>query len=141
MSAKPARRRTSKLAAEHPAWPTPTAAPVAPDVEQPTPAPGPDQSDSLARTRVRAQPEDEQARIAAAQVRTQARNAAWGWASARRKLDRRSSEWAAALARAREHGVLPGVLGDYIREATARGGIDPADVPAEVWQAAGLTPP
>ncbi|MGW9310706.1 hypothetical protein ACWGPQ_22130 [Saccharomonospora azurea] len=49
--------------------------------------------------------------------------------------------WIAALERARELGALPGVLGDYVREGAERAGIEPAEVPAEVWRAAGLDHP
>lgn len=65
---------------------------------------------------------------------------AWSWLSARRKLSERGEGWAAEMARARQLGALPGVLGEFIHEAAQQAGVDPSEVPAEVWRAAGLDP-
>lgn len=89
----------------------------------------------------RPQDRDDPNRIEQAQARTDARDAAYGWGAARRRLDARTRAWIAALERARELGALPGVLGDYIREGAERAGIDPSEVPVEVWRAAGLDHP
>ncbi len=85
--------------------------------------------------------EEDDLRAEQARARTEARDAAYGWGSARRKLDKKTRAWIAALERARELGALPGVLGDYVREGAERAGIEPAEVPAEVWRAAGLDHP
>ena len=150
MTAKPARRRKSSLAGQHPAIP-PEAVPsttTSPEAPAPAPAPAsvtelpssptaaPERGPAPARTR-----EEDDLRAEQARARADARDAAYGWGSARRKLDKRTRAWIAALERARELGALPGVLGDYIREGAERGGIDPSEVPVEVWRAAGLDHP
>lgn len=76
-----------------------------------------------------------------ARARKLARDAAYGWAAAMRKTDKRADEWAQEMQRARVAGALPGVLRDYITEAADRVGIEPAEVPHAVWQAADLKPP
>lgn len=159
MNAKPARRRKSSLAGQHPAIPpeavpapTPQPAPTSDEDPAPTPAPAlapvsvTELPSSLAAAHerspapVRTRDEDD-ARAEQARARTDARDVAYGWGSARRKLDRKTREWIAALNRARALGALPGVLGDYVREGAVRAGIDPSEVPAEVWRAAGLDHP
>lgn len=45
------------------------------------------------------------------------------------------------MRRARQSGTAPAVLREYIGEAAERVGIDPGDVPREVWRAAGVDPP
>jgi len=137
--ARPQRRRKSSLASEHPAYP-PTQVPGADQDDSPTagsvPEHPPDTTPSRADASARARP----ARGDEARARKLARDAAYGWASARRKTDKRLDEWATEMERARAAGSLPGVLREYIVEAAERVGLDPSDVPAEVWHAAGLTP-
>lgn len=159
MNAKPARRRKSSLAGHHPAIP-PEAVPSTTASEPPAPAPArapapaqasapasvtelpsnlaaaPERGPAPARTR-----EEDDLRTEQARARTDARDAAYGWGSARRKLDQKTRAWIASLERARELGALPGVLGDYVREGAERAGIDPSEVPVEVWRAAGLDRP
>lgn len=152
MNAKPARRRKSSLAGQHPAIP-PEAAPsttTSPEAPAPAQASAPasvtelpsspaaalERGPAPARTR-----EEDDVRAEQARARTEARDAAYGWGSARRKLDKKTREWIAALERARELGALPGVLGDYVREGAERAGIEPGEVPVEVWRAAGLDHP
>ena len=152
MNAKPARRRKSSLAGQHPAIPpeaapSTTASPEAPAPAQASapasvtelpssPAAALERGPAPARTR-----EEDDVRAEQARARTEARDAAYGWGSARRKLDKKTREWIAALERARELGALPGVLGDYVREGAERAGIEPGEVPVEVWRAAGLDHP
>lgn len=76
-----------------------------------------------------------------AHLRKLARDAAFGWAAAMRRVDKRADEWAREMERARTAGALPGVLRDYITEAAERVGCQPSEVPAEVWTAAGLSQP
>lgn len=154
MNAKPVRRKNSKLTGLHPAIPPEASLPApqpAPSLEAPAPEPTSTPafavelsgSTAAARERVPAPArtrDDDDVRAEQARARTDARDAAYGWGSARRKADRKTREWITLLERARELGALPGVLGDYVREGAERAGIDPADVPAEVWRAAGLDP-
>lgn len=150
-SSRPPRRRKSALASEHPAYPAPTPVP-----DKPAPEPGEQQAEQQftessredTRTRVREQtstaagedqvPRRRRSTPDEARARKYARDAAFGWASAMRKADTRAGEWAQQMERAREAGTLPGVLREYITEATERVGCDPAEVPSEVWHAAGL---
>jgi hypothetical protein len=74
-------------------------------------------------------------------ARKTARDTAYGWAAARKRIERRTGEWAAAMAHARATGAAPGVLREFIAEAAQQAHIDPAEVPAEVWHAAGLELP
>lgn len=147
-TARPQRRRKSSLASEHPAYPAPSPNPPGEDKQRPSEANSVEHSREDARTRAR---EDEQAperqsmgtrprRSTADEARSRklARDAAFGWAAAMRKADKRADEWAREMSRAREAGALPGVLRDYIGEAAERVGIDPSSVPDEVWHAAGL---
>ena len=154
MNAKPARRRKSSLAGHHPAIPPEAVPSTTTASEPPAPAPArapapasvtelpnspaaaPERGPAPVRTR-----EEDDLRAEQARARTDARDAAYGWGSARRKLDRKTREWITLLERARELGALPGVLGDYIREGAERGGVDPSEVPVEVWRAAGLDHP
>lgn len=158
MNAKPARRRKSSLAGHHPAIPPEAVPSTTTTSESPAPAlaqapahasvpasvtelpdgpvAAPERGPAPVRTR-----EEDDLRAEQARARTDARDAAYGWGSARRKLDKRTRAWIASLERARELGALPGVLGDYIREGAERAGIDPSEVPVEVWRAAGLDHP
>ncbi len=70
-----------------------------------------------------------------------ARDRAYAWASAQRKLTTRTSSWADAIDRARAGGAPPGVLREQIREAAWAARIPVEDVPSEVWHAAGLQTP
>ena len=151
MNAKPARRRKSSLAGHHPAIPPEAVPSTTTTSESPAPAlaqapahasvtelpdgpvAAPERGPAPVRTR-----EEDDLRAEQARARTDARDAAYGWGSARRKLDKKTRAWVTALQRARELGALPGVLGDYVREGAERAGIDPGEVPVEVWRAAGL---
>lgn len=127
------RRRRSKLAGSHPAYPHPVE-PAAPSEAPPAgPAPTPPSP--------RTAEQDDTARLAAAMARKTARDTAWGWSAARKRIERRTGEWAAAMAHARATGAAPGVLREFIGEAAQQAHVDPVDVPAEVWHAAGLEPP
>ncbi len=156
MNAKPVRRRKSSLAGQHPAIPpeavpsttTSSESPAPALAPAPAPAPAsvtelpnspsaaPERGPAPARTR-----EEDDLRAEQARARTEARDAAYGWGSARRKLDKKTRAWVTSLERARELGALPGVLGDYVREGAERAGIEPGEVPVEVWRAAGLDHP
>ncbi|WP_139794868.1 hypothetical protein [Saccharomonospora piscinae] len=147
MSTKPPRRRPSKLAGEHPAYPTPAAAVErAPAVAQElVSAPAPERAPEYARTRspayarTRARTEDaREARRRAARARTEAKNAAYGWGSARARLDARTRDWVDALRHARELGEAPEVLAGLVHEAAERAAVDVTEIPAEVWHAAGV---
>lgn len=128
---RPARRRASKLAGQHPAYPPPA---VETDTGEP-PGPSP-----VTPERPRARDTDATSQRAQARARNTARSAGWAWAAARRRVDDRVSDWVNDLTRAREAGALPGVLQDLIRESAARAGIDPSEVPMAVWHATGYTP-
>lgn len=159
-TSRPPRRRKSALAGEHPAWPTgaPEPPPQAPETppepapeppapepaavipEQQTPAEREPPSRAYARTRVRA-PEPPRPRAgtpAEARARKLARDAAFGYAAAARKADRRLGEWAEAMTRARELGTAPAVLRGYITEAAEKADVPESAIPDEVWAAAGI---
>ena len=146
---RPERRKKSSLAGAHPAKP----ATVAPVVAQ-APAPASESAGVMADARTdvqtgvqtgvradvrarRSDPEREQR----ARARTEVERAALAWGAARRKLGQREAAWLETLARARELGELPGVLHGFVLDAARRAGIDPGEVPVEVWQAAGLDHP
>lgn len=131
------RRRRSKLAGSHPAYPHPVD-PAAPPLAPADQAPPTDPAPPPTAPRPRAAERDDPARLAAAMARKTARDAAWGWSAARKRIERRTGEWAAAMAHARATGALPGVLREFIDEAAQQAR---AEVPAEVWHAAGLEPP
>jgi hypothetical protein len=139
------RRRKSKLAGTHPAHHQAGAEPP-PDDDQTsqtadqTDQTGP-QAASVTALAGHRQDQDEEHRRAAAKARKTARDAAWGWSAAHKRITRRSGEWAAAMAGARELGATPGVLRECIAEAAAQASVPEAAVPAEVWTAAGLSPP
>lgn len=129
------RRRRSKLAGSHPAYP-------AGDVDQ---ADRDAVVTSLPQTDTRppvpvTEPNEEHRR-AGAKARKTARDAAWGWSAAHKRLGRRTGEWSAEMARARELGTAAGVLREYIAEAAKQAGVADDQVPADVWRAAGLAPP
>lgn len=145
---RPERRKRSSLTGAHPAKP-PTLAPMsaaqAPAREETSV--GVDARTDFhagvqagvrvdARER-RSDPEREQR----ARARTEVERAALAWGAARRKLTQREAAWIEMLGRARALGELPGVLGGFVHDAARRAGIDPAEIPAEVWVAAGLDQP
>jgi len=119
-SSKPQRRRKSSLAGEHPAYP----APVPQQATQQQQPPSPEQGGGA----------DE------ARARKYARDAAYGWAATRRKLDSRTEQWTHEVTTARDAGTLPGVLREQIGEAADRAGIPLEQIPDEVWHAAGIPP-
>lgn len=164
---KPPRRKASKLANLHPAYPqtppvpedAPERAPEHPSAPAlvasqprdheaaptPGPAPSPQRAPEEARTRPRAyartREREREVRRQVARSRTEARNAAYAWRSARKKLDDRTEEWVEMLRRARSLGESPEVLAEIVREAAQQAGVSATDVPAAVWQAAGLDLP
>jgi hypothetical protein len=133
-SSRPPRRQTSSLVDEHPAFPAPP--PEAPPAAPPAEPPVGGSSRAGARLREREEARERE-HLTEARARTAARDAAWGWAAATRRANRRRDEWTEAMGAARRAGTLPGVLREYIAEAADRLGVDVADVPAEVWTAAG----
>lgn len=140
-SGKPPRRRRSSLAEQHPAYPTPAPEPTQ---DRPPSESERDEFESRAATRPPAHdatPDAGPSRAAEQRARADARNAAWSWAKAAVRLDRRVAEWCDEMRRARQSGTAPAVLREYIGEAAERVGIDPGDVPREVWRAAGVDPP
>lgn len=150
-SQRPPRRRRSALVDEHPAYPTtPAPGPAAEAVHEQPPAAEQDNdtndgSDHLVSesSRAAARPPGHASvpsRAGEQRARAQARNAAWSWAKARVRLDRRVAEWCDEMAAAREAGTSPAVLREYVREAADRSGLRHDQVPAEVWHAAGLDP-
>lgn len=140
-SQRPARRRKSSLAEEHPAWPssgsTGTHTPDISEGSSPKTAEASTVSHERAATRPRARNKRD---TAEARARAQARDAAWSWARARERLNDRSSGWAEQMDQARQAGTDPAILQEYIREAAERSGTDTEHVPRAVRKAAGLDP-
>lgn len=163
---KPPRRKSSKLANLHPAYPHSHVTEEVPERgPEPTskrsledslprdrdaaPAPAPEASQKCrpeeARTHTRAyartRVSEREARRQVARARTEARSAAYAWRSARKKLAERTEEWVEALRRARSLGESPEVLAEIVREGAQQAGVSATDVPAAVWQASGLDLP
>lgn len=129
---RPERRKKSSLAGAHPAKPRPVepVAVQAPAVEDTSASTVVDAGTRLRRS--------DPVREQRSRTRTEVERVALAWGAARRKLRQREAAWLEALGRARELGELPGVLHGFVHDAARRAGIDPAEVPAEVWHAAGL---
>jgi hypothetical protein len=73
--------------------------------------------------------------------RAQIRMAAHAYAAALRRPDQLRSGWVEEVARARKLDVPQTVVGGFITEAAKEAGIPESEIPAIVWQAAGLDPP
>lgn len=141
-SQRPPRRRKSSLADEHPAYPAPVPAPEE-DEKQGDTAEQPEETSRVVAALPSERPtvvNPTGGGLGEARARAAARDAAWSWAKAATRLDRRVGEWSEQMAQARTAGTSPGVLREYIREAAERVGIEVDEVPREVWHAAGLTP-
>lgn len=121
---------------QHPAYPAPAPAPAAAGVDS-----GGDQAERGDQAGAAVTGDSGVGRRERARARTAARDAAYGWTSARRRVDQRTREWVAATERARELGASPEVLGGYVREAADRAGVPLSEVPGEVWRAAGWSGP
>ncbi|MEU2258558.1 hypothetical protein ABZ540_35940 [Nocardia xishanensis] len=123
---EPARQRRKSTLTEEAIWQVP----AKPDAQSPGAAAA---AQPLAAAPVHPDPPRRRARdLKEARGRKLARDAAYGWAAAQARLAERHQELAAELAAARARGTDPETLLEFLAEARARHGLDPATLPPDL---------
>ncbi|MBF6284502.1 hypothetical protein REK76_29395 (plasmid) [Nocardia farcinica] len=123
---EPGRQRRKSTLTEEALW----TVPAKPDTQPPPAAPSAGQPPAVP---VQPAPPRRRARdLKEARGRKLARDAAYGWAAAEARLIERHQELAAELAAARGRGTDPEMLLEFLAEARARHGLDPAMLPPDL---------